>query len=110
MERFLTGTILQPFIQPASVVKVLPCGSTSPTISPTGTPIASTSGVEYFLRGTEPAACPTPMPSPTSSPSETPSPSPTNQPTATPTDIPTPTAAAPTTTVPTVQITLPPAP
>lgn len=93
MENFLRGTTLQPFIQPAGIVKVAPCASPSPSDDPTGTPVASPSAEEYFIRGTEPEACPTPTPSPTSSPSETPTPSPTEQPSATPspTNVPTPT-------------------
>lgn len=108
MERFLAGTALEPFIKPASIVKVQPCLIALPTGS-SSLPIASFSATEYFIRGTEPKACPTPVPS--TSPSESPSPSPTGEPTATPTptDVPTPTqpeAPTPTTIiVPTVQLT-----
>jgi 1A family penicillin-binding protein len=109
MENFLRGTPLQPFIQPASIVKVMPCLVPPPT-GTSRTPIASFSGVEYFIKGTQPEACPTPTPTPTASPSETPTPTPTNEPTATPapTDIPTPTQAAvptPTGALPTIQLT-----
>lgn len=95
MENFLTGTPLQPFIQPASIVKMLPCSSPVQTPGPNNTMTASLSAIEYFIRGTEPPACPTPTITPTNSPSETPTPSPTNAPSATPapTDSPTPTEA-----------------
>lgn len=106
MERFLAGTPLQPFIQPASIVKIQPCLSPIPSGGPTGVPIASSSGIEYFIRGTEPDACPTPTPSPTTSPSETPTP--TTEPTSTPTEEPTPTqpeTPTPTNTIPTLPLT-----
>lgn len=112
MQNFLAGTPLQPFIKPASVVKVFPCTSPSPSNAPTGTPIASMSGAEYFIEGTEPPACPTPTTnpttSPTTSPATSPTPSPTNPPAATPTDTPTPTQpAAPTPTLTNILPTLP---
>jgi membrane carboxypeptidase/penicillin-binding protein len=108
MERFLAGTILQPFIQPSSIVKVLPCSFAFEPTPSHGMPIASISAIEYFIRGTEPAACPTPTPNPTASPSDTPTPSPTNEPTEIPTetpiptDIPTPTIFIPITPIPTL--------
>ncbi len=107
MENFLRGTPLQPFIQPASIVKVLPCLSPLPT-GTTGTSVASFSGIEYFIKGTEPEDCPTPTPNPTGSPTDTPTPNPTSEPTATPapTNIPTPTETpTPTESLPTVPVT-----
>lgn len=103
IENILRGTPLQPFIKPASIVKVAPCISPIPT-GDTTTPASSPSAEEFFIRGTEPEACPTPVPSPTNEPSETPTPTPTNEPTPTPaptevptpTDIPTPTSILPT--------------
>lgn len=108
MENFLRGTPLQPFIKPASIVKIMPCLTVNPTGTTSQTQIASLSAEEYFIKGTEPEACPTPTFAPTSSPSESPTPAPTDAPTATPapTDAPTPTQGpTPTSVVPTVPLT-----
>ncbi|HEX8931612.1 MAG TPA: transglycosylase domain-containing protein [Patescibacteria group bacterium] len=112
MEDFLRNTPLETFIQPPSVQKIAFCLSPTP-----GELIASASGTEYFLRGTEPDACPTPtlLPSPTPKPTDKPA-QPTSQPTTAapnptdipPTSIPTTTAALTPVPSPTGAISLPP--
>lgn len=89
MNTFLAGTAIESFIKPASIVSIPLCLTPGP--------ISSTSAMtEYFIRGTEPEACSTPTPFPTTKPSDTPTPGPTGEPTddpSQPTETPTPTPA-----------------
>ncbi|MEK7581176.1 MAG: PBP1A family penicillin-binding protein [Patescibacteria group bacterium] len=81
---------------PSSVVERKPCeAGPSPTLgaSPSPTPASSLSGKEYYLKGTEPPACPSPSPTPT--PQDSPQPTPTSQPTQEPSPTPVPASPSP---------------
>jgi 1A family penicillin-binding protein len=96
MERYLAGKPLENFFQPPGVVKVGLCTTPTPSAAPSVTPSVSplpVLGEEYFIRGTEPDACPTPTPSNTPAPSESPTPTSTPEPSATPTEAPEPTVS-----------------
>lgn len=95
MENFLRGKPLESFIQPPGIVKLPFCVVPTP-----GTPIATASGTEYFIQGTQPQDCPSPTPTPKLSATPTPKPAdtatPTPQPTSAPTATPTPAGTTPT--------------
>jgi membrane carboxypeptidase/penicillin-binding protein PbpC len=89
MTNFLSGTPIESFIKPASIVSIPLCLTPGP--------ISSTSAItEYFIKGTQPQGCSTPTPFPTNQPTDTPTPEPTGEPTNDPnkpTETPTPTPA-----------------
>jgi 1A family penicillin-binding protein len=106
MENFLAGRAIETFLKPLSIIEQSICPVDPATKTATTTAIK-----EFFIRGTEPNACPTPTPTPTptatptstptTEPTETqvPTPTPTVEPTITPTSTPTLTPSVPTVTL-----------
>jgi 1A family penicillin-binding protein len=91
MQTFLSGTPIEPFIKPGSVMELMVC----PGKNPGEVGAVASAYKEYFLPGTEPEECVRPTLPPTDKPTGTPRPTPTDRPTPTnrpePTDIPEPT-------------------
>jgi 1A family penicillin-binding protein len=80
MQNFLTGTPIEQFKPPASVVALTVC----PYLGQSDTPLASAAAIkEFFFAGTQPQH-PCTSPTPTTADTTTPTATPTNQPTAAP--------------------------